>query len=94
MILLIGLAYNQLTNNLIAQASTMSTHGVPNDLLSNLDPIALIIVIPICDKIIYPFLRRRNINFSPIRRITLGFFTGSAAMIWAAVLQHYIYKVR
>jgi hypothetical protein len=26
--------------------------------------------------------------------MTAGFFTGAAAMVWAAVLQHYIYKVR
>ncbi|KAI0777719.1 oligopeptide transporter [Trametes elegans] len=86
------LTYNQLNNNLTSQAATMETHGVPNDVLSNLDPFALIICIPICDQFIYPALRRAGINFSPLKRITLGFFAGSAAMIWSAVLQHYIYK--
>ena len=42
---------------------------------------------------IYPGLRRLGINFSPLKKITAGFLTGSAAMIWAAVVQHYIYKV-
>lgn len=32
-----------------AQAATLSTHGVPNDVINNLDPFALIIFIPICD---------------------------------------------
>jgi proton-dependent oligopeptide transporter, POT family len=86
------LTYNQLNNNLTSQAATMSTHGLPNDVLSNLDPFALIILIPICDRIIYPALRRAGINFSPIKRITFGFFTGAAAMIWSAVVQHYVYK--
>jgi len=27
----------------------MATHGIPNDVLSNLDPFALIIFIPVCD---------------------------------------------
>ena len=36
----------------------MVTKGVPNDVISNLDPIALIIFIPICDLLIYPALRR------------------------------------
>ena len=40
----------------------------------------------------YPAIRRAGWNFSPLKRITLGFFTGSAAMVWAAVVQHYIYK--
>jgi len=86
------LTYNQLNNNLTSQAATMTLHGVPNDVISNLDPFALIIFIPICDIFIYPALRRAGINFSALKRITAGFFTGSAAMIWACVLQYYIYK--
>ncbi|KIP09372.1 hypothetical protein PHLGIDRAFT_126379 [Phlebiopsis gigantea 11061_1 CR5-6] len=86
------LTYNQLNNNLTSQAATMSTHGLPNDVLSNLDPFALIIFIPIFDLFLYPALRRAGINFTPLKKITLGFYTGAAAMIWAAVVQHYIYK--
>jgi len=86
------LTYNQLNNNLTSQAATMSTHGLPNDVLSNLDPFALIIFIPIFDKVIYPGLRRMGMNFSALKKITAGFATGAAAMIWAAVVQHYIYK--
>lgn len=70
----------------------MSTHGLPNDVLSNLNPFALLILIPFCDLLIYPALRRAGIRFSPIKKITCGFFAGAAAMCWAAVVQHYIYK--
>ncbi|KAF5336761.1 hypothetical protein D9758_016383 [Tetrapyrgos nigripes] len=86
------LTYNQINNNLTSQAATMSTHGLPNDVLSNLDPLALIIFIPICDFFIYPALSRGRINFSALKKIFAGFMTGTAAMIWAAVVQHYIYK--
>ncbi|KAJ7192568.1 peptide transporter PTR2A [Mycena pura] len=86
------LTYNQLNNNLTSQAATMDFGSVPNDVLSNLDPFALIIFIPICDLLIYPALRRYGIRFTQLKRITAGFVTGSAAMIWAAVVQHYIYK--
>lgn len=86
------ITYNQLNNNLTSQAATMKLNGLPNDVLSNLDPFALIILIPICDILIYPFLRKMRINFSPIKKITAGFFTGSIAMIWATVVQYYIYK--
>lgn len=82
--------YNQLNNNLTSQAATMALHGVPNDVLANLDPLALIIFIPICDLFIYPALRKANIHFTPIKRITWGFYTGSAAMVWAAVIQAYM----
>ncbi|KAH9919966.1 peptide transporter PTR2A [Epithele typhae] len=86
------LTYNQLYNNLISQAAVMVTNGVPNDIIGNLDPLALIILIPIFDFFIYPALARAGIRFTPIKKITLGFFVGAAAMVWAAVLQHYIYK--
>lgn len=87
------LTYNQLNNNLVSQAAVMTTNGLPNDLLSNLDPLALIILIPICDMVLWPWLRKMKIHFTPIKKITWGFYTGSAAMIWAAVIQAYIYKV-
>lgn len=40
----------------------------------------------------YPFLRKRGINFTPIKKITVGFFIGTTATIWATVIQSYIYK--
>lgn len=87
-----GLPYNQIINNLISQAAVMETSGVPNDVVNNLDPLTLLIFIPICDLFVYPGLRRIGINFTPIKRITAGFLFGSVAMVWAAVVQHYIYK--
>jgi POT family proton-dependent oligopeptide transporter len=86
------LTYNQINNNLTSQAATMELHGLPNDVLSNLNPFSLLILIPLCDLLIYPALRKRGIRFTPIKKITCGFFSGSAAMIWACVVQHYIYK--
>ncbi|KAH9468116.1 hypothetical protein Pst134EA_011737 [Puccinia striiformis f. sp. tritici] len=86
------LTYNQMNNNLTSQAAVMDTQGLPNDIISNLDPFALIILIPICDLLIYPALRRAGINFSPIKRITAGFITGALAMGWAAIIQHWIYQ--
>ncbi|ORY80871.1 POT family-domain-containing protein [Protomyces lactucae-debilis] len=86
------LTYNQIIGNLTSQAATMTLNGVPNDVLQNLDPFALIIFIPICDQFLYPWLARIGFPLSPIKKIYLGFFTGTAAMIWAAVVQHYIYK--
>jgi POT family proton-dependent oligopeptide transporter len=64
--------------------------GVPNDILSNLDPIAIIIIVPIMDSFVYPMLRKRNIRFTPIKKIAAGFFIGSFAMVWASVLQYYV----
>jgi len=89
---LFWICYNQINNNLTSQASLLELHGLPSDVISNIDPLALIVLIPVFDQIVYPFLRKRGINFTPIKRITAGFFLGVAAMIWAGVLQLYIYK--
>lgn len=84
------LTYNQINNNLVSQAAVMELHGLPNDILNNLDPFALIILIPIFDMIIYPFFRKIGFNFTPLKRIACGFFTGALAMVWAAVVQAYM----
>ncbi len=65
---------------------------MPNDVLQNIDPIVLIVFIPIFDQVIYPTLRRCKINFQSIARITCGFFSVSIAMAWAAFVQHRIYS--
>jgi POT family proton-dependent oligopeptide transporter len=87
------LAYNQMTNNLVSQASTMNLGKVPNDIIAKLNPMFIVIVIPIMDFGIYPLLRKLNINFTPIKKITAGFALSSLAMVSACVTQAYIYKM-
>jgi len=87
------MGYNQMLHNLTSQAAIMNTHGIPNDFISNVNPFALIILIPIFDQLVYPLLRKRNINFSPLKRITAGFFAALLAMVWSAVTQAYIYRM-
>jgi POT family proton-dependent oligopeptide transporter len=87
------LAYNQMTGNLTIQASTLVLNGVPNDVIQNLNPISIVIMIPILDHVVYPGLRKMGIAFTPIKRMTIGFFFSCASMIAAAVMQHYIYTM-
>ncbi|KAK0563784.1 hypothetical protein OC861_004630 [Tilletia horrida] len=86
-----GFKANQINNNLVSQSATMTLNGVPNEIISNLDPLAIIIIVPLMDLFFYPFLRKLGINFTPLKRVTTGFIVVSLAMVWAAVLQHYIY---
>ncbi|KXS96338.1 hypothetical protein AC579_9897 [Pseudocercospora musae] len=86
------LAYNQMVNNLTSQSATMQLNGVPNDLINNLNPLTLVIFIPIIDAFIYPAIRKAGWHFTPIKRITWGFFLASVSMVASAVIQYYIYK--
>ncbi|KAK9459794.1 POT family-domain-containing protein [Lipomyces oligophaga] len=86
------LVYGQMMNNFVSQAGQMNTHGIPNDIMQNIDPIAIIIFIPICDSLLYPYLRKIGIPFRPITRIFFGFLFGALAMAYAAIVQQMIYN--
>lgn len=61
------ICYSQLSNNLLSQAAQLARpNGVPNDIMNNFDPIALVIFIPIMDSVVYPTLRKWKINFPPM----------------------------
>ena len=81
------MTYGQMDANLGSMSTYMRTDGFPNDLLSNINPLTLIILIPIMDRFVYPGLRKIGIKMLPITRITLGFFVGSLAMAYCAIIQ-------
>jgi len=87
------LCYSQIDGNLGTMAAAMKLNGTPNDLIQNLNPISIIIMIPIFDYLIYPFLRKKGINFTPIKRIYAGFLVAGLAMVYAAVVQKYLYDL-
>jgi proton-dependent oligopeptide transporter, POT family len=87
------LAYGQMGNNVISQAASMRLDGIPNDVVTNLNPFALLIFIPICDKLIYPAMERAGLRFTPIKKIAVGFFFATLSMMAAALIQHYIYQL-
>ncbi|KAI9812581.1 MAG: peptide transporter ptr2 [Pycnora praestabilis] len=84
--------YSQMLNNFISQAGVMQLHGIPNDIMQNIDPLTIILFIPILDRLVYPMLRKAGIPFRPITRITMGFIFGALAMAYAAIVQHLIYQ--
>lgn len=102
------LCWTQIFNNLISQAGSMKLGSTPNDMMQNLETIFTLTLIPTLDRksvgrdsrlqlisptvIVYPVLRKFGIQFPPMRRIFVGFMCSSLAMLWACVLQYYIYK--
>ena len=83
--------YNQLNSNFVGQAAQMKLHGMPNDQMQNIDPVVIILGIPLFDKVIYPLLRRYGFPMYPITRITWGFILAGVSMAFAAIVQHEIY---
>ncbi|KAF8073997.1 PTR2-domain-containing protein [Lyophyllum atratum] len=75
-----------------SQAASMTTNDAPNDLISNFNPITLIVITPILNYGVYPYLRRKGFNFSPIRRIVSGYILAALTMLVGAILQWRVYE--
>ncbi|KAI9364318.1 POT family-domain-containing protein [Pilaira anomala] len=86
------LCYAQMSSNMVSMTATMQTGGVPNDIMQNINPLSLVIMIPIMDRFVYPGLRKMGIHFGPILRITFGFLFAALAMAYAAGIQSMIYN--
>ncbi|KAJ4338041.1 peptide transporter ptr2 [Didymella glomerata] len=74
------------------QGAAMTTRGVPNDLLSHFNPLTIIVFAPILSHGLYPLLRRYNIKFGRIHRITTGFIVAAISGAIGAIVQWRVYK--
>ncbi|KAJ7482017.1 peptide transporter PTR2-A [Mycena latifolia] len=76
------LCQSQMGTNLVSQAGTMETNGVPNDVISFLNPLSVILLLPVA----------QQIHFSPIHRMALGFLLEAFAQAYASIVQHLVYS--
>jgi dipeptide/tripeptide permease len=71
----------------------LTTNGVPNDVISNFNSLSIIVFAPILNYGLYPLLRRMNIHYGPVARITTGLALSSIGAVGYAVLNYYAYKL-
>eukprot|EP00128_Syssomonas_multiformis_P000182 Colp12_sorted_trinity150504_noHs@24973 len=87
------LLYNQMQSNFIAQANWMALPSwLTADQLNLVDALIIIMLIPVFNSFIFPFLRARGFKLRAITRMTIGFIISSLAFVYAGVLQYYIAK--
>ena len=60
---------------------------VPAASLSIFDIVAVLVLIPIMDHVVYPLLSYCGINFTPLRRVGVGMLLASASVIVAGVVE-------
>lgn len=82
----LGLATNTLT-------TILTTNGVPNDVITNVNAFSIILFSPILNHGLYPLLRRCNIRFGPIAQITFGLFLSSVGGAGYTLITYYAYKL-
>ncbi|KAK7756788.1 peptide transporter ptr2 [Diatrype stigma] len=87
------LAFNQCSHNLLSQAAQMTRPAwLSNDLMTNVNPITLTFIVPFVDHLVFPWLRKKGWEPTPLKRIAFGFLLVSLGMVYAAVLQAFIYR--
>ncbi|XP_054915057.1 solute carrier family 15 member 1b [Poeciliopsis prolifica] len=73
------------------QATTMNGNFglmvIQPDQMQTVNPILILIMVPIMDFIIYPLISKCKLNFTPLRRITVGMFLAALAFVAAAMVQ-------
>jgi POT family proton-dependent oligopeptide transporter len=70
----------------------MVTYGIPNDMMKIAGAISGIIVAPIIQKGLYPYLTKRRVTFGPIARMSVGFLFLTLSMVYTTVVQKLIYQ--
>ena len=86
-----NLADNGIGNSLNSMTGGMTLNSIPNDIMNNFNPLAIIVATPIITYGFYPLCDRLRIPMKPMTRISIGFVLGAISCIFAAVIQKRIY---
>ncbi|KAK1828322.1 general substrate transporter [Podospora conica] len=71
----------------------LKTDGVPNDVVQNFNCLCIILMAPVLNYGLYPLLRRVNIHYGPVARMTTGLGLSTLAGVAYTVLNAYAYKL-
>ncbi|NXP22493.1 S15A1 protein, partial [Scytalopus superciliaris] len=75
------------------QATAMNGDFVVQpDQMQIVNPILIVIMVPVVDSVIYPLIKKCKINFTPLKKMTVGMFLASMAFVAAALVQVQIDK--
>nr|AZB50226.1 solute carrier family 15 member 1 [Epinephelus fuscoguttatus x Epinephelus lanceolatus] len=62
------------------------------DQMQTVNPILILVLVPVMDSLIYPLIAKCKLNFTPLKRMTVGMFLAALAFICAALVQIQIDK--
>jgi len=89
--------YQQINTSFQNQGCQMNlnvgTVKIPVAFLNIFDSLAIIVLVPFFNKVVYPFWKKCNMNPTALKKIGLGFFVASVAMVCAGVLETYRKKL-
>ncbi|XP_042350695.1 solute carrier family 15 member 1 [Plectropomus leopardus] len=78
------------------QATTMDGNFgalvIQPDQMQTVNPILILTLVPIMDSLIYPLIKKCGLNFTPLKRMTVGMILAAIAFVCAALVQTQIDK--
>ena len=77
------------SQGLMLDARLTKDFYIPAASMSSLDTISVILLIPVYDQLLVPYLRKRDRKPTVLQRIGIGLILGSVAMVGAGVLEHF-----
>ncbi|NXO06362.1 S15A1 protein, partial [Oriolus oriolus] len=66
--------------------------SIEPDQMQIVNPILIVIMVPVVDYLVYPLIKKCKINFTPLKKMTVGMFFASLAFVAAALVQVQIDK--
>uniref|UniRef100_A0A3Q3LX88 Solute carrier family 15 member 1a n=1 Tax=Mastacembelus armatus TaxID=205130 RepID=A0A3Q3LX88_9TELE len=73
------------------QATTMNGNFglivIQPDQMQTVNPILILTLVPIMDSVIYPLIKKCGLNFTPLKRMTVGMFLAALAFVCAGLVQ-------
>uniref|UniRef100_A0AAR2L4N0 Solute carrier family 15 member 1 n=1 Tax=Pygocentrus nattereri TaxID=42514 RepID=A0AAR2L4N0_PYGNA len=60
---------------------------VQPDQMQTVNPILILVMVPIVDSVVYPLIKKCGLNFTPLKRMTVGMFLAGLAFVAAALVQ-------
>ncbi|XP_013877668.1 solute carrier family 15 member 1b [Austrofundulus limnaeus] len=73
------------------QATTMDGNFglmvIQPDQMQTVNPILILVLVPIMDSVVYPLVSKCKLNFTPLKRMTVGMFLAALAFVSAALVQ-------
>ncbi len=79
--------YDQQGSVWTLQATRLNLYGLEPEQLQFLNPLEIMLFIPLFDQIIYPWLERHGFNIEPLRRMEYGMFLAAVSFCCSALLE-------
>ena len=84
--------YDQQSSVWTFQATRLDCHGLQPEQTGILNPLEIMLFIPLFDRILYPWLESKGFNIQPLRRMEYGMLLAAVAFFASTVLEYSIQR--